>query len=147
MRCFFANLQALAYSLRKAVRAGVHQGFDFGEGSEVGVWRRIVAVRVSRKGENQASSWSREGESGAGGMWRPLMGSSRHSQSASSHLGRGGARLSVGAARWMRIGTWSDQVEGREEAYHDRKAGRMRGLAKARSMALCQKEPERGNLV
>ena len=37
VRCFFANLQALAYPLRKAVRAGVHQGFDLGEGSEVGV--------------------------------------------------------------------------------------------------------------
>ena len=49
VRCFFANLQALAYSLRKAVRAWVHQGFDLGEGREVGVWRRIVAVRVSRE--------------------------------------------------------------------------------------------------
>ena len=49
MRCFFANLQALAYSLRRAVRAGVHQGFDLGEGREVGVWRRIVAMRVSRE--------------------------------------------------------------------------------------------------
>ena len=49
VRRFFANLQALAYSLRRAVRAGVHQGFDLGEGREVGVWRRIVAVRVSRE--------------------------------------------------------------------------------------------------
>ena len=48
VRCFFANLQALAYSLRRVVSAGVHQGFDLGEGREVGVWRRIVAVRVSR---------------------------------------------------------------------------------------------------
>ena len=49
VRCFFANLQALAYSLRRAVRAGVHQGFDLGEGREVGVWRRIISVRVSRE--------------------------------------------------------------------------------------------------
>ena len=49
VRCFFANLQALAYSLRRVVREGVHQGFDLGEGREVGVWRRIVAVRVSRE--------------------------------------------------------------------------------------------------
>ena len=27
--------------------------------------------------------------------------------------GSGGARSSVGAARWMRMGTWSDPVEGR----------------------------------
>ena len=37
VRCFFANLQALAYSLRRVVRPGVHQGFDLGEGREVGV--------------------------------------------------------------------------------------------------------------
>ena len=37
VRCFLANLDALAYSLRRAVRAGVHQGFDLGEGREVGV--------------------------------------------------------------------------------------------------------------
>ena len=49
VRCFFANLQALAYSLRRVVRERVHQGFDLGEGREVGVWRRIVAVRVSRE--------------------------------------------------------------------------------------------------
>ena len=49
VRCFFASLQALAYSLRRAVREGVHQGFDLGEGREVGVWRRMVAVRASRE--------------------------------------------------------------------------------------------------
>ena len=49
VRCFLANLDALAYSLRRVVRWGVHQGFDLGEGREVGVWRRTVAVRVSRE--------------------------------------------------------------------------------------------------
>ena len=49
MRCFFASLQALAYSLHRPVRAGVHQGFDLGEGREVGVWRRIVTMRLSRE--------------------------------------------------------------------------------------------------
>ena len=93
------------------------------------------------------SSWSGEGESEAGGIWRSLIESSKLTQSALSHMGRGGARSSVGVARWMRIGTWSDPVEGREVASQDRKAGRMRGLANARSMALGLKEPERGNLV
>ena len=45
------------------------------------------------------------------------------------------------------MGTWSDPAEGRVAASQDRKAGRMRGLASARSMALGLKEPERGNLV
>ena len=49
VRSFLAFLQALAYSLRRAVRAGVHQGFNMGEGREVGVWRRMVAVRASRE--------------------------------------------------------------------------------------------------
>ena len=56
VRCFFVNLQALAYSLHRAVRAGVHQGFDLGEGREVGVWRRMVAMMVSRECENHVSS-------------------------------------------------------------------------------------------
>ena len=88
----------------------------------------------------------RGGERG-GGTRRPLIGSSRRSQSAWSHMGRGGARSLVGADRRMRMGTWSDPVEGREVASQDWKAGRMRGLAKARSMALGLKDPERGNLV
>ena len=45
------------------------------------------------------------------------------------------------------MGTWSDPVEGRVVESQDRKAGRMSGLAKARSMALGLKEPKRGNLV
>ena len=49
VRCFLANLQALAYSLCRIVREGVHQGFDLGEGREVGVWRRIVPMRVLRE--------------------------------------------------------------------------------------------------
>ena len=105
MRCFFANLQDLAYSLRRAVREGVHQGFDLGEGRETGVWRWTDALRGLREWSNQVSSWSEDGEVGAGGMWRSLMGASRLSQSALSHMGRGGARSSDGAARRMRMGT------------------------------------------
>ena len=45
------------------------------------------------------------------------------------------------------IGTWSVPVEGRTVASQERKAGLMRGLPKARSMALGLKVPERGNLV
>ena len=75
--CFLASLDALAYSLRRVVRRGVHQGFDLGEGREVGVWRRTVAVRVSREWANHVSNWSGEGERGGGGMRRCLMRFSR----------------------------------------------------------------------
>ena len=37
VRCFFANLQALADSLHSAVRVGDYQGFDLGEGRDTGV--------------------------------------------------------------------------------------------------------------
>ena len=37
VRCFFAFLHALAYSLRRAVREEDHHGLDLGEGREVGV--------------------------------------------------------------------------------------------------------------
>ena len=147
VRYLFAFLQALAYSLCSAVRVGDHQGFDLGEGRETGVWRRIVAVRASRECVNHASSWSGEGDNGAGGMWRALMGPSKASQSALSHMGRGGPRSLVGAARRTSMGTWSDPVEGREMASQDRNAGRIWGLAKERSMALGLKVPESGNLV
>ena len=147
VRCFFASLLALAYSLRRVVREGVHQGFDLGEGRETWVWRRINAVRASREWANHGSSWSGDREVGAGGMWRFLTGVSRLSQSALSHMGRGGARMSDGAARRMRMGTWSEPVEASDVASQDKKAGRMRGLAKARLIALGLKEPERGNLV
>ena len=76
-----------------------------------------------------------------------LMGPSRSPQSAMSYIGRRGARSSEGAARRMRMGTWSHPVEGRVVVSQDTKTGRMRGLAKARSMALGLEEPERGNLV
>ena len=52
-------------------------------------------------------------------MWRLLTESSRHSQLALSHMCQGGVRALVGAARWMRMGTWSDPVEGRVVASQD----------------------------
>ena len=68
MRCFFANLQALAYSLCRIVRDGDHQSFDLGEGRESGVWRQIKAVRASWEWANHVSSSSRDGEGGVGGI-------------------------------------------------------------------------------
>ena len=61
--------------------------------------------------------------------------------------GSGGARSLDIAIRRMRIGTWADPEECRVEASPDRKAWRIMGLAKARSMALGLMVPERRNLV
>ena len=45
----FSKPAGFGVFLRRAVREGVHQGFDLGEGRAVGVWRRMVAVRQSRE--------------------------------------------------------------------------------------------------
>jgi len=47
----------------------------------------------------------------------------------------------------MRIGAWSDPIEGSSDASQDRKAGKMRGLANARSMVLGLWVPVKGNRV
>ena len=51
-----------------------------------------------------------------------------------------------GAARWMRMGTWSDPVEGRQVVSQDTKAGLRWGFAKARPIARGLKVLESGNL-
>ena len=47
----------------------------------------------------------------------------------------------------IRIGAWSDPVDGRGDAYQQRKAGNMCGLAKARSLMLGLWVPVKGNRV
>jgi len=47
----------------------------------------------------------------------------------------------------MKIGVWSDPVEGREDVSQERKAGKKCGLVKARSMALGLWVPVKGNRV
>ena len=44
--------------------------------------------RVLREWANHASSWSGEGEVGAGGMWRTFMGFSKCAQPALCHMER-----------------------------------------------------------
>ena len=47
----------------------------------------------------------------------------------------------------MRIGTWSEPVEGREEASQASKAGDINGLEKAKSITPGLWDPERGKRV
>ena len=53
-------------------------------------------MRVSREWANHVSSWSGEGDVGAGGMRSTFTGSSSLSQSALSHMGRGGGSVCGG---------------------------------------------------
>ena len=63
----FSQPACLGVFLSQGSEGGVHHGFDLGEGREIGVWRRMVAVRESREWANHVSSWSGEGERGGGG--------------------------------------------------------------------------------
>ena len=47
----------------------------------------------------------------------------------------------------MRMGTWSEPVEGREEVSQASKAGDIKGLEKAKSITLGLWDPERGQRV
>ena len=147
MRDFFTTLVALEYSLRRAVRRGVHQGLEWGEDLEVGVTDLIRAVRRLREEENQWSSWGGEGLVGGGGTMNKRSRVSRESQSVSSHLGRGAEGVCEGEANVMTIGTWSEPVEGRKVASQLLKAGNMCGFAKARSMTLGLCSLDRGYRV
>ena len=81
---FFATLVVLEYALQRAVRRGVHQGLEGGEGLEVGVSDLTQAMRTLREEENQGSSWGGEGLVGGGGTTNELGGASRESPSVSS---------------------------------------------------------------
>ena len=138
---------ALWYSLRSAVSRGVHQGLNRREGRERGVSSNRRAVREFSEDENQASSWGGEGCEGAGGMQNDRRWGPRDSQLARSQQGVLGRGFPAGGARVMRMGTWSEPVEGSVVVSHSMKAGDMRGLAKARSIAPGLWEPERGKRV
>ena len=135
---------ALLYSLRSVVRSGVHQGFDLCEGRERGVASSRRAVWVFDEDENHSLSWAGEGWGGAGGVRKATSRRRRESQSVRSQQGVLGRGVPSGGASVMRMGTWSEPVEGRDEASQDAKAGAIYGLAKARSITPGLCDPERG---
>ena len=141
------TLIVVAYSLRRAVRRGVHHGLECGEGFEFGVTDLTKAVRLLMEEENQWSSCWGEGLTEGGGTMKERRGASRESTSVSSHLGRGAVGFCEGEANVKTIRTWSKPVEGREVVSQLLMAGNMFGFAKARSMThgLCW--PDRGYRV
>ena len=108
---------------------------DLREGRERGVSSRKRAVREFSEDENHASSCCGEGCGGAGGMQKDWRRGSRDSQLARSQQGVLGRGFSVGGASVIRMGTWSEPVEGRVVVSQSTKVGDMSGLAKARSIA------------
>jgi len=128
------------------VRWGVHQGLEWWEERELGVWSLRSPVRWSSVPVSQSSRIFREGHGGGGGTIKLLMVGESSSQSVWSLLRRWGARSEDAGASRMVMGTWSEPVEGRGVSQLLMK-GRSRGLAKARSTTEGRAFPERGNLV
>ena len=139
--------EALWYSLRTAVRRGVHHGLDLSEGRERGVCSSKRAVREFSEEENQSLSWVGDRCGGAGGTQKDWRRGLRNSQLVRFQQGILGIGLSVGGARVMRMGTWSEPVEGRDVVSQSTKAGDMSGLEQARSIPLALWDLERGKRV
>jgi len=134
-------------SFRRAVRSGVHQALDLGEGRDRSAVFSITAVSVERTEENHWSNWLGEGVSGGGGARQVLSLSVRPGQSASCQRGLGLSLWGERGRRVIMMGAWSDPLEGRAVASHERNAENICGLVKARSMVLGPWLPEKGNRV
>ena len=85
--------------------------------------------------------------SGGSGTSQPLSPSVRFGQSASCQRGLGLLWWEEEGRRGIEMGVWSDPVAGRVDASQEGKAGKIRGLAKARSIALDLWVPVKGNQV
>jgi len=134
-------------SFCRAVRSGVPQALDLGDGRDRGAVVSIAAVSAARAEENHWSGWLGEGVSGGGGMSQFFSLSVRPGVSASCQRGLGLSLWGVGGRRVIAMGAWSDPVEGRDHASQERNAGNMCGLAKTRLMVLGLWVSEKGNRV
>jgi len=86
------------------------------------------AVRTVRAEENHRSSWLGDGVSGGGGICQSLSLLVGFSQSASCQHALGLSLWENGGCRKINMGAWSDPVEGRVDASHEWKAGKISGL-------------------
>jgi len=123
-------------SFRREVRSGVHQALDLGEGRERGAVASIVVVSVERAEENHWASLLGQGVPGGGGTCQALTLSVRLGQSTSCQRVLGLSLWGEGGRKEIKIGAWSDPVEGRVDESHERKVEMISGLSNARSMAL-----------
>ena len=76
------------------------------------------------------------GSIGGGGTCKSLSLSVRLGQSSSCQRGLGWSLWGEGGRRENKSGAWSHPVEGRVDESHERRAGKISGLANARSMVL-----------
>jgi len=114
----------------RAGRSGFYRRRDRGE------YRGEPLVELIGRGSN----W---GE----GTCQSLTLSVRLGQSTTCQRGLGLSLWGEGGWREIKIGAWSDPVEGREDESHEQKADKTSGLANARSMVLRLSVPVNGNRV
>jgi len=107
----------------------------------------IIVVRAERAEENYWSSWLGEGVSRGGEVRHSLSLLVRLGQSASCQCGRGLLLWRDGGPRDIIIGAWSDPLDERVDASHQRKLEKWYGLAKPMSIALSLWVTVKGNRV
>ena len=105
---------------------------DLGEGLEVGVLEETRVLILLEWVSNQSSKTDTGQEGGVGGGTREGSRGRMVGQSVLAQLGDGLGGRSQGEQKEIRIGTWSEPVEGRGVS-HLLKAGDRGELAKARS--------------
>jgi len=133
---FLALWVAFVNSFRRGLRSRVHQALDLGDGREWGAVACIVAVSADRTKENHWSSWLGEGASGGGVTCQSLSLSVRLGQSTSCQRGLSLSLWGEAGRVEITISAWSDPVQGRVDESYERKAEKISGFAKARSMVL-----------
>jgi len=134
-------------SLRRVVRSGVHQALDLEEGHERGAVASIVDMGAVRAEENYRSSWLGEAASGGGGTRQLSSLCVRNGQSACCPRVLGLSLWGEGGCMDIRMRAWSEPVEGGDDPSQVRKAGKICGLAKSRSIVLGLWVPVKGKRV
>ena len=102
-------------SFGRVVKSGFHQALDLGDGRDRGAVVSITAMSVDRAQESHWSSWLGEGVYGGGWTSESFSLSVRPDQSASCQCGRGSSLWGLGGRRVIRMGAWSDPVEGSDD--------------------------------
>ena len=126
------DLEAEWKAWRREERRGDHQGFDLGEGLEVGAFEVMRDLILLEWTLNHPSKTDTGQEGGGGGRTREGSWGRMVFQSVLAQLGDGSGGGNLGEKKEIRGATWSEPVEGREVS-HLLKAGDKWELPKARS--------------
>ena len=98
---------------RREERRGDHQGLDLGKGLEVGVFEITRVLILLEWTPNHSSNTDTGQEREGGGGPRDGSRGWMEFQSVLAQLGEGSGGWNLGEQKEIRMGTWSEPVEGR----------------------------------